>query len=107
MVLARHVFSKRSETLPAFTYGIFLGGPLLMVRETLAAAKMSVTFVAGNSNAFELEWRARHIIAIRLVTHVRNVSPTPFATFFTHVPFSHITFQVCHHVIISFDIILD
>jgi hypothetical protein len=78
----------------------------LMVSETGPNSNFPVTLVAGNWNTFERALRTSHAFATRLVTYVRNVSPTPFVTHFTHVPFSHSTRQFRDHVLMSFDFIV-
>ena len=48
----------------------------------------------------------RHTIVKRLVTYVRNVSPTPFLTCFTYVHLRHRARYIHDHVILSFDIVI-
>jgi hypothetical protein len=107
MVSARHDVPTRSAKSPAFTNGFLIRGALLVVCETRLASEMSITFGAGDSAVGEGARGARHTIAIRLVTHVRNVSTTPFVTCFTHVPSSHGSLQFYDHMIVSFDIIVE
>jgi len=78
-----------------YTKGFFLRCVLLVVPETRAASKMSVSFGAEIWNAFDSAWQACHKFATCLVTHVLKVSPTRFFTYFAHVCSSHGIRQVC------------
>lgn len=64
-----------------------------------------VALVAGESIKFQRARRAIHAVAARLITHMRNVSPTPFVRRFTHLPPCDRTRQIRDHVI-SFDVIV-
>jgi len=83
MVSARHEGPTRSAISPASINGILIRRTLFVVRETRLDPKISITFGAGNSDSGEGARGARHTIATRLVTHVRNVSPVPFLACFT------------------------
>jgi len=78
-----------------------------VVRETRLAPKMSITFGAENSDSEEGARGARHTIDTRLVTHVRNVSPSLFVTCFTYVLLRHGARYIHDHVIVSFDIVTE
>jgi len=107
MVSARHEGPTRSATLPAFTNGFLIRCALLVVRETRLAPKMSITFGAGDSDGGEDARGARHTIATRLVTHVRNFSRTFFVTCFTHVLLRHRFPYIHESVTVSIDIVLE
>jgi len=78
-----------------------------MFGETRLTYKMSVTFVAGDANVGERARRARHTIATNLVTDMCYIKPTTFMTCLTYVSFSHCTNELCYHVIMSFDIVVE
>ena len=77
-----------------------------MVGETRPNSKMSVTFVAGETNFGEHTWRARHTIAARLVTDC-FITLTTFMTSIKDVSPCHSTRYVCDHKIMSFDIAVE
>jgi len=68
---------------------------------------MTITFEAGNSDNVEGARGIRHTIATRLVTHVHNVSPTPFVTCFTYVLLRHRARYIHDHVIVLINIIVE
>ena len=70
VAVTRHDQSARCATSLTFAYGFYLCGNLLVVSEIRPTSKMSVTFVAGETNFGELARKANHAIAARLVTDV-------------------------------------
>ena len=107
MVSARHEGPTRIATLPAFTKGSLIRCALLVVSQTRLAPDLSITSRAGDFDGGEGKRGARHIIATRFVTHVCNVSPTPFVTCITYVLLHHRARYIHDHVIVSFDIIVE
>ena len=81
MVSARHEGFTRSATSSAFTNGFLFRGTLWFAKNAWLL-KCLLHSEQGILTA-EKARGARHTIAIRSVTHVRNVSPTPFVTCFT------------------------
>ena len=74
MVSAHHEGPTRSATSPAFTNGFLIRGAML-VHEIRLVPEMSVTFGARDTDGGEDVLGARHTVATRLVTLLRNVSP--------------------------------
>jgi hypothetical protein len=78
-----------------------------VVRETRWSPDMCITFGAGNSFVREGARGARHKITAGLVTARCGVSYARFVTFVVYVSLLHGTRQVCDHMIMSFDIIIE
>ena len=78
VIFVRHEYSTRCATSFTFIYGFSLCGVLLVVSEIRPTSKMSVTFVAGESNVEERARRAGNAIAARLVTDVCYITPITF-----------------------------
>jgi len=77
-----------------------------VVRETLAAFKMPVTFGAGVANMGKRAWRPGHAVAARLIVDVRDGTCACIVACFTYVLSNHGTCKNCGHVIMSFDIVI-
>ena len=68
---------------------------------------MSLTFGVGVSDGSEDAREPRHTIATGMVTGVFGVSSARCVTSFIYVLLCHGTRQVCDHMIMSFDIIIE
>ena len=77
-----------------------------MVREIWGASKMSVAFVAGDSDLRVRARRTGRAIATRLVTDVCDVTCTRLITTFTHILLGHDGRKFDNHVIMSFDVVV-
>ena len=104
VIFASSESSAPTATSLTLTCG-FLLALFLMIAETRPTSKVSVTFFAGDSNAFVRTRRARHAVDTRLVTDVYHVSFTPFVASLTVVLFCHRARQICNLVIMSMDIV--
>jgi len=102
----RRLPSTLLATLLTFAHCLLSRGALLVFRETRGISKMSVAVVAGDSELRECARRTGRAIATRLVTDVRDVTPTRLITPFTHIFLGHGSRKVDNHVIMAFDIVI-
>jgi len=85
VAVTRHEQSTRRTCL-TFAYGLLpCAGVLLVVLETGVVSKMSVAFVAWDSDVGVRTRRARYTVARRRVTDVSDVTFTCFVARFTYV----------------------
>jgi len=106
VVCGRRLPSTLLATPLTFAHRFLSRGALLVVRDTRGVSKMSVAVVAGDSDLRERARRTGRAIAIRLVTDVRDVTPTRLITTFTHILLGHGSRKFDNHVIMTFDIVV-
>jgi len=77
-----------------------------VICETSGVSKMSVAVVSEDSDLRERARRTGRAIATRLVTDVRDVTPTRLIKPFTHILLGHGSRKVDNHVMLAFDIVI-
>jgi len=91
----------------ALTNGFLIRCVLLVVRETLLAPKISITFGAGISNGGEVKRRPSHTMATHLFADVCVIPCVWFVTRFTNKRLRHRARSIHDQVMVSFDIFLE
>ena len=105
MVSARHDDPTSSTTMSPLTNGFLMIGSLWFAKQAF-----QLKYVLHSEQGILTAVKAhgvRHTIVKRLVTYVRNVSPTHFLTCFIYVLLRHHARYIHDHVIVSFDIVIE
>jgi len=103
--VSRHEQSIRRAKPFTFTYRLSICRALLVFGETRPTSKISVTFVAGETNVGERARKARHAI-VHVWSQTCYITPTTFMACVTYILFRHCTSKVNYHMM-SFDIVVE
>jgi len=106
MLLASLQHSTCPAAFLAPTNGFLIRVVRLVVCETSLVPEISITFGAGDSDCREGARGARHTGTTGLGTAVCGINYARFVKCFTYVPLHHGIRQLCDHMIMSFDIIM-